>query len=118
FEEGSTGYTLTWVVTDTNPSTYTIYSNGTVVSSGSWLSDQAISYSVDDLGIGTHNITIVATDSTGLSATDSVTVTILSSTNNNNNNTTKNPISLFSLIISLLGISFIGLLMRKRVNKS
>ncbi|MHA1865947.1 MAG: glycoside hydrolase family 113, partial [Candidatus Heimdallarchaeaceae archaeon] len=27
FEEGSTGYTLTWVVTDTNPSTYTIYSN-------------------------------------------------------------------------------------------
>jgi len=58
------------VVTDTNPSTYTIYSNGTVVSSGSWLSDQAISYSVDELSVGTHNITIVATDSTGLSATD------------------------------------------------
>ncbi|MHA1205522.1 MAG: glycoside hydrolase family 113, partial [Candidatus Heimdallarchaeaceae archaeon] len=41
FEEGSTGHTLTWIVTDTNPSTYTIYSNGTEVTSGSWLSDQA-----------------------------------------------------------------------------
>ncbi|MHA1353534.1 MAG: hypothetical protein ACTSPP_12205, partial [Candidatus Heimdallarchaeaceae archaeon] len=69
-EEGSTGHTLTWIVTDTNPSTYTIYSNDTEVTSGSWLSDQAISFSVDDLTIGSNNITILVKDSTGLSATD------------------------------------------------
>ncbi|MHA1205462.1 MAG: hypothetical protein ACTSSL_11075, partial [Candidatus Heimdallarchaeaceae archaeon] len=94
--------------------TYTIYSNGTEVTSGSWLSDQAISFSVEDLGVGSYNITILVTDTTGLSTTDTVNVTVLSSDNNSSGDTTKNPFSLFSLIISLLGISFVALWVIKR----
>ncbi len=77
--EGTTGYSIVWTGTDDNPSTYSIYRDGTLFSSGSWSSGVGIAYDIDGLSEGTYNFTIVLFDTDGLSVSDTVLVTILES---------------------------------------
>jgi parallel beta-helix repeat protein len=75
---GSTGYYITWVVTDPNTAitSYTIYCNGLVNSTGSWSSGQEIIKFVNNLYLGTYNYTIVVQDGYGNSTADEVWVTV------------------------------------------
>ncbi|NMC04989.1 MAG: hypothetical protein GYA24_07255 [Candidatus Lokiarchaeota archaeon] len=75
---GQTGVAISWTITDTSTGTrgYTVYRNGTSVASGTWTSGVAISQGVAGLAIGTHNVTIIATDGFSGSVSDTVIVTV------------------------------------------
>ncbi|MFX1483155.1 MAG: CARDB domain-containing protein [Promethearchaeota archaeon] len=73
YDEGNTGYIITWSPSDSLPSSYVIYMEGGVLRSGAWNSStESITVSVDGLTLGTYNYTIVVTDTTGHSEVDQV----------------------------------------------
>ena len=74
--EGETGNSIEWTAVDSNAATYTITRNGAQVYSGSWISGNPISINVDGLSTGSYTYAIVVSDQEGLTATDSVTVTV------------------------------------------
>jgi hypothetical protein len=74
---GDTGHSITWNPTDEHPVRYEILRNGVSIRTGGWNSTiEIISISVDGLGIGSWNYTIIVTDSGGNSATDTVFVIV------------------------------------------
>ncbi len=73
-----TGYTLQWNITDEYMNNYTITLDGDDLSSGELDPDSPfILISVDGLSIGVHVYIFMANDTSGNSATDSVTVTVI-----------------------------------------
>ncbi len=73
YDEGDTGYSITWLPSDPLPSSYVIYMEGSDIKSGTWNSSaESITVSVDGLTLGTYNYTIVVTDTTGQSTVDQV----------------------------------------------
>jgi hypothetical protein len=79
YTSGQIGSTITWTITDTSTGmrSYTIYCNGTLISSGSWTSGVAVAKNVDGIAVGSNNFTIVASDGLGGVVTDGVVVTVL-----------------------------------------
>jgi hypothetical protein len=75
--EDSTGNQIAWVATDLRPSTFEIFVNGVVDTSGSWSSGVPISISIDGQGFGLHNYTIIARDSSGNTVTDTIFVEVV-----------------------------------------
>ncbi|MFW9993789.1 MAG: NosD domain-containing protein, partial [Candidatus Odinarchaeota archaeon] len=70
---------ISWIGTDDNPLTYSIWLNNALeVASMSWSSGVAIDYLFMQLTVGTYNVTITITDQDGLQATDTVMVTVIS----------------------------------------
>lgn len=67
---------LNWSARDKSPDTYTIYVDGNKVDSGSWISDQRITYSFSSNSTGTYNITIVFKDKIGLTTTKTTIITV------------------------------------------
>ncbi len=114
YEYAMTGHTISWVVEDLNPATYTIYLNGLPLESGMWNSStETITIPVDDLDAGTHIYTIVVTDAHGNSVCDTVMVTVV------------DPIirlQLVSLIVTIVGgtvaVAFGTLIVLHRRKKS
>ncbi|MFW9813318.1 MAG: hypothetical protein ACFFF9_12730, partial [Candidatus Thorarchaeota archaeon] len=81
YNEGATGYSITWNPSDLNPLNYTIYRNGVPVKSGLWNSSgESISISVDGLAKGSYNYMIVVEDVGSNTASDSVLVTVADGT--------------------------------------
>jgi hypothetical protein len=77
YDEGDTGYFITWSPSDLLPSSYVIYKDESVLRSGAWNSSaESITVSVDGLTLGSYNYTIVVTDTTGHSAVDQVWVSV------------------------------------------
>ncbi|MHA1746690.1 MAG: hypothetical protein ACTSWW_11870 [Promethearchaeota archaeon] len=78
YEIGQTGHNITWEVTDVSVATpkYTIYRNGTINATGSWISDTPIIVNLDPLDVGIYNFTIIATDGYGGMAEDEIIVTV------------------------------------------
>ena len=60
----------------TNGPTYDLYRNGTLIFSGAWLSGQTLSTNIAGFPIGTYVYLIVVYTGTGLTANDTVIVTI------------------------------------------
>ncbi len=90
FEEGTTGHELNWTFEDLDPDTYVIEVNGTTEASGSWTSGVNVTLLVDDLSldVGVHNVTIIASDSSGNSVKDEVIVTVTEETTTTDTTTT------------------------------
>ncbi|MFW9810233.1 MAG: CARDB domain-containing protein [Candidatus Thorarchaeota archaeon] len=77
YDEGDTGYSITWSPSDLLPSSYVVYMEGSVLKSGAWNSSaESILVSVDGLAYGAYNYTIVVTDTIGHSAVDQVWVNV------------------------------------------
>ncbi|MGM0686549.1 MAG: NosD domain-containing protein [Promethearchaeati archaeon] len=76
YELGSTGNSISWVVSDLDPQTYNIHRNGILVLSESW-DGSNIEYNVDGLSVGAYNITLTICDGTGNQASDTVTVDVV-----------------------------------------
>jgi predicted phosphodiesterase len=72
----TTGNVISWTVTDAYPDDYEIKKDGTSVASGSWTSGTAITYTIDELALGTYTFEITANDASGNSASDTVSVTV------------------------------------------
>ncbi|MCY3410656.1 MAG: hypothetical protein INQ03_03365 [Candidatus Heimdallarchaeota archaeon] len=80
YSEGDTGYTISWMGTDSYAGSYIVYKNGSTYSSGSWSSTIAFNVIVDNLPKGIHNMTIILSDSSGNSVVDTVIVTVTDDT--------------------------------------
>jgi hypothetical protein len=76
YVEGSQGNTLSWIATDSNASTYTVYENNIEVDNGNWASGFSIDVNIDGLPFGEHNYTIVVRDFTGNIDVDTIFVTV------------------------------------------
>ncbi len=61
--EDSTGNNLEWTINELNPKAYSLYRNGTLVDSDP-LTNQSvnITYSIDSLGLGTHEFVLIVED--------------------------------------------------------
>ncbi|MHA2030262.1 MAG: hypothetical protein ACW99Q_12770, partial [Candidatus Kariarchaeaceae archaeon] len=62
YSETSTGNTLSWIVSDASPHNYTIFKNGSVEKSGTWLSYEQITINIDGLLKGIYNYSILVQD--------------------------------------------------------
>ncbi len=92
---GSEGNTIQWNMTDLYPDTYEIYLGNELLRSGSWNSTgETVSVSVDGFPVGEYNLTLTASDESGNTASDSVTVTV----------TTTDQIDTIIIIIMIAGV--------------
>ncbi len=73
---GETSIQITWQPTDLLPLSYVIYQNGTQISSGTWISGENLTYTLESLSVSSYNITIVVWDTSGNYATDTVFISI------------------------------------------
>jgi len=73
---GATSIQITWQPTDLLPLNYVIYQNGTQISSGTWISGENLTYTLESLSVSSYNITIVVWDTSGNYATDTVFISI------------------------------------------
>jgi hypothetical protein len=79
FYLGDLGHNISWIIIDESvgiPS-FTLYQNATAILNNTWISGQAVNFSVDNLTLGIYNFTIVVTDGYGVVVQDEVWVTIL-----------------------------------------
>jgi C1A family cysteine protease len=77
FIEGASGHKIVWSPSSEQPVKYDIYKNGTIIDSGNW-NGSSISWSLDNLAVGTYNFTLVVFDYYEQEATDTVMVTVQS----------------------------------------
>ncbi len=75
FTQGVGTHIITWHPSSVTPDSYVLYVNGTVTESGPW-DGSAISVEVSDLTEGVYNYTLFVNDTRGLSASDTVIVTV------------------------------------------
>ena len=78
YEYCTIGHLVSWTIYDSSTTTtgYTIYRNGTMIATNSWIPGKPVTIGVDGLAIGSYNYTIVATDGLGDSVQDTVIVTV------------------------------------------
>ena len=95
FITGSTGNSITWSVSDLNPTNYQITVDGNLAVSAGWAGLTSIQYNVDTLSPGTHNVVITLYDGSGNSVSDTVVVTVQNvpptTTSNPTTSSTQNP---------------------------
>ncbi len=109
-ESGTTGNYVTWTLTDDNPSIYIVYRDDNLFETKTWLSPAAILVNIDFLVVGIHNFTIIAYDSNGNYAVDTVVVVVVSE---NTFSTEPTMVSFTLPIFFLLSITFIVFRRRK-----
>lgn len=78
FEEGETGYSITWSPEDELPHRYEIQKDGAVQEQGTW-DGGAISFEITGLTLGAFNFTLQVEDGTGNKALDTVFVIVIMS---------------------------------------
>jgi len=77
FVEGLINQIITWQVSDLRPDSFEVLVNGSQIHSGPWtLSSTTIEITVDTIGRGVHNVTLIVVDAGGNSASDTVIVTV------------------------------------------
>ncbi|MFO7836642.1 MAG: right-handed parallel beta-helix repeat-containing protein [Candidatus Thorarchaeota archaeon] len=76
YVQDTTGNSIVWSPSDEYPDHYIITSNDSVLVEGSW-GGSRIALNVDGLDVGTHEFTLTVFDGSGLTASDSVNVTVL-----------------------------------------
>ncbi|MHA2402296.1 MAG: hypothetical protein ACXADH_04830, partial [Candidatus Kariarchaeaceae archaeon] len=77
YNEGNVGNNLSWNATDEYPDTYFIYRDGVSIGTGSWDNANLITTSVDGLGLGIYNITLLVIDQNNNKASHTVFVNVV-----------------------------------------
>ncbi|MHA1313322.1 MAG: FG-GAP-like repeat-containing protein [Candidatus Helarchaeota archaeon] len=81
YDLGSTGNELSWGISDSNPGTYKIFLEGSLIKSGSWTNSVNVTINVDGLSVGTYTYELIALDSHDNNDTDLVNVTVQDNSN-------------------------------------
>jgi parallel beta-helix repeat protein len=77
YDEGDTGNSILWTISDLNPFLYKVYLDGELIESGAWTElVHTIEASADGLPPGTHIFRLELSDLAGNNASDEVTVTV------------------------------------------
>ncbi|MHA2251410.1 MAG: right-handed parallel beta-helix repeat-containing protein, partial [Candidatus Kariarchaeaceae archaeon] len=74
--QNDTDVLLGWIANDNNPDTYELFLNGSSIANGIWQDNIQINYTILDYTPGLHTYSIVVFDINGLSASNSVLITI------------------------------------------
>lgn len=83
YVSGTTGHSISWTGTGTNPSTYTLTDeNYNTIATGSWSSNVPVTINVDGLSQGIHQYTMEMQDTYGNSVYDTVYINVFSPTAN------------------------------------
>ncbi len=77
---GESTNNVTWTATDSDPASYIVYQNGSVIETGTWTSGEPIVVDLSSLEWGVYNLTIVVTDAEGHFVADTVMVFVVPST--------------------------------------
>ncbi len=83
YQEGDTGNSISWTWTESYPDTYNVTRDGVVVDSGSYSDGVPIVLDIDGLTEGTYIFIIGVNDTTGNSASDSVTIIVTAAPSGN-----------------------------------
>lgn len=78
YEEDSTGNSITWHPSDTNPDYYSITRDGTVIDENPWFGEE-LTINIDGLAYGVYTYVCTVNDTEGQEASDSVIVTVTDS---------------------------------------
>jgi hypothetical protein len=106
YERGATGNSITWSVSDALPDSYVIQQDGVEVDSGTW-DGTSITWSVDGLDTGTYQFTLIVSDTSANTNSDTVTVTV--------NPTQMDQLMLYAIIgIGAIVVILLGLVSKKR----
>jgi len=77
-EIGTLNETLNWTYTDQNPGTYSIEKNGTVIDTGGWSNNVAITLNDYNVTVGNiYNYTIFVSDTLGQQSNDKIIIEVL-----------------------------------------
>ena len=77
-EEGNKSNSISWIATDTQVFTYTIFEDGVFKDTGTWTSGSPIIHNLNySLSIGNHSYQLVLTETTGNQITDDVIVSVV-----------------------------------------
>ncbi|MCE7737083.1 MAG: hypothetical protein GPJ54_19510 [Candidatus Heimdallarchaeota archaeon] len=76
YVEGTIGHSIVWNATDSLPDNYTVYKDGAFNSTGVWSNGVNVVISINGLFKGVYNFTIVFTDESGNTKTDTLFVTV------------------------------------------
>ncbi|MGY5859744.1 MAG: BMP family ABC transporter substrate-binding protein [Candidatus Thorarchaeota archaeon] len=80
-EFGVQGVNVSWIIEESTPQSYEVYTSETLDSSGAWnISPATIEVTLDGLELGSWNYTILVTDSIGNTAVDTVWITVSDTT--------------------------------------
>ncbi|MHA1927519.1 MAG: right-handed parallel beta-helix repeat-containing protein [Candidatus Thorarchaeota archaeon] len=111
YEEGTTGNTITWTLSDAYPSHYVVYLNDTDIVLAGW-HGISILVNVDGLGVNVHNYTIKVYDTSGNWVLDTVIVTVLPQASTTTTTTTTDTTTTGGVDISMalvfIGVGVIG----------
>ncbi|MCK5157604.1 MAG: hypothetical protein KAR08_00480, partial [Candidatus Heimdallarchaeota archaeon] len=80
YEEDSTGNSITWHPSDTNPDYYSVTRDGTVIDDGSWVGGD-INIDIDGLAYGVYTFVCTVNDTEGQEASDTAIVSVTDSVN-------------------------------------
>ncbi|MBW1784770.1 MAG: hypothetical protein JRL30_29005, partial [Deltaproteobacteria bacterium] len=80
YNEGSTGNQIVWIANDLNPNTYSITNNSVEFESGNWIDGQTFTVNIDGHPIGEYTYVITIYDIDGISASDTVIITVVDGT--------------------------------------
>ncbi|MFQ5833185.1 MAG: hypothetical protein ACE5H4_10815 [Candidatus Thorarchaeota archaeon] len=77
YDEGATGYEISWSASDLNPAGYILEIDGAEVGRGLWnSSSEIVTLSVDGFALGDHECTIYFIEASGLNSSDTVIVSV------------------------------------------
>ena len=76
YVEDTSGNYINWTLQDENPDNYSIYRNDTFIISGIWEINDTIIINVDLLPVGVYNYTLIAYDTYGNMAFNTILVTV------------------------------------------
>lgn len=79
YECGEIGYSIVWHPSDPYPNSFEILREGSQIVTDSW-NGSTIGINVDGLSVGTYNYTLIVYDTSDLSASDTVLVTVIDTT--------------------------------------
>jgi hypothetical protein len=119
-EVGYTGQSISWTATDVNPYTYTIELQGTgiVVESSPWTSGITITYNIlNGNPVGVYVFTIIFTDDSGNSISDSVAFSVEDISNGDNGGGIPGARFELTLLISIGAVVSI-IIVKKRKNRA
>jgi hypothetical protein len=76
YTEGISSYTLNWDFSDKYNGSYILYQDGVIVTSGVWSQNSTVSFGVGTPSVGIYTYTLVVTDYSGNQAIDNLVVTV------------------------------------------
>ncbi|MHA2216687.1 MAG: NosD domain-containing protein [Candidatus Hodarchaeales archaeon] len=76
YTEGISSFTLNWDFSDKYNGSYILYQDGVMVTSGIWSLNSTVSFGVDTPPVGIYSYTLVVTDYSGNQAIDNLVVTV------------------------------------------